>query len=839
MSLCRRLLHRTVIPICVAGPFSTSRSFVTSQKSSNFIDGCNTPLGSSTVSNTPNESNAIPFLHLPVERLVEALANFRIPRTLGVNRGNSTDKTIGKGVEGVQESNEKVEVMEPLEIYSALRSRDKSVLATLPVDVFFDLAKRAVNMKSRNVTENLAEDALETLAGRATDQRELAKKLIKHSVALSMKPDTLLALFRFLEPGGAHPCLNTKSFEHLARTLLEPQVVSMEVVKLLTPGFIARLPRHNVPLGSQAMKHTPPSFVELSFRLVQKLAAFGLYQTALDVFTALFTTRNIPAEAFHGMHNTTADFESSILTMLVRSALHWRWRRLAVNLLRDLLERPESEATTRLIHSLVEEVIVALLSTPSLLDLADCCWLLLELDRRADDPLPKSLIALFYDAAAKLDLGSQAEAFYAYTQSPSVQTKRCYPSPEGQALTWLMDHLTGKSRNMHLGRQLAKQVVSLETPIPYQDRGRFIAITATYGYGTEARALWERYSVGRDREVVVGNAATMIRMTSLFVKIQEQVHSKFKKLEAIDGLRRASAHSGKVESSYEGSRDDLHQRAGYLGLPRTLSREQYQERLTDLATFVERIVGEFRRVKEPLSNAHHYDLSSLARAYFILGNVSAGFEAFRFLLSRREIPELHDINIALGMMATYDPKSSARLVERLVKKGLKPDAITYGTILHHATLHGEMRLVEKLVRESKSLVEGHLTFQSISSLIRASLNPKGSIITLRNNLRRVLNVIQLLEDSRFVCSPNTGKYCISASLRVGDPLMAFRFWKMLVKGKTQWEDWEQVFQRRLIVSMTRKHMACGWLQQDQGKMMLSLLAAGEVDNRTVNEDNLM
>jgi len=56
---------------------------------------------------------------------------------------------------------------------------------------------------------------------------------------------------------------------------------------------------------------------------------------------------------------------------------------------------------------------------------------------------------------------------------------------------------------------------------------------------------------------------------------------------------------------------------------------------------------------------------------------------------------------------------------------------------------------------------------------------------------------------------------------------------MLVKEKTEWEDREQVFQRHLIASMTRKHLTRGWLQQDRGEMILSLLGAGGGVDRTV------
>jgi hypothetical protein len=829
MLLCRHLVHRIAPPIRVAHPLSLLFAKITSSK---YTVGSSSTLSPSALSRAPNEARCdTPWLpDIPVERLVDCLARLRNPTSPQNICGNAAGQSVEGEMEEVLQQRRK-EVMDPLYLYETLRRRDRSALVRLPIHIFLELARRAATTKSTGIAEHLAADALETLADR--DRRQLAKELIKHS---SMLPnDTIVALLCLLEPDGSRALIGTTLFQSIAAEILKTNAVSEESLKILTARFIVRLSAHKAPIGSRAITYVPPPFIKLSFLLARTLVGKGLDQLTLQLFGAMVGNRNIPPEAIQKTHSGATNFKVTIFVTLIRAALHWHWRRLAVSLLEDLLEIPESDASASSAHALVEEVVFASLNTPSAQDVADSCSLMVLLDNRADDfVVPRGLIKLFYDAAEKLKLGIVAETFYSHTQSPPVLEKTTYPPPEGRALTWLIDYITGTSGNIHLGRRLAKQVVALETPIPYHDRSRFIAIAAMHSYGTESRALWERYSVGKDRDVVIGNAATMIRMTSLFVNIQKRVRSQ---LEILSMEEDAHAPAPKVQAERVSNEVKRHLSEierdttvdpTTLDDPETIqgnTRESFQKRLKDLATFVEYVVHEFRQVKEPLNEATHNDLSSLARAYFMLGNVAAGFETFQVLLDRKEIPDLHDVNIALGVFASYDPKGSARVIETMIKKGLRPDAITFGTVLHHAVLHGEMELVGELVRKSRDL-KGHLTLRSISSLIRASVNlDEGNKTKLRSNLEQSLAIIQSLADSDVVCSPNTGKYCISSSLKVDDPVMAFRFWTMLVKRKTEWEDREQVFQRRLIARMIRKHLVCGWIRRDRAMMMLSQLRA--------------
>jgi hypothetical protein len=360
-----------------------------------------------------------------------------------------------------------------------------------------------------------------------------------------------------------------------------------------------------------------------------------------------------------------------------------------------------------------------------------------------------------------------------------------------------MEYLTQKSRNMHLARALSKQAVEGFEPIPVRDRARFIAMIAAHGFSTQTRALWGRYSVGRDRDVVVGNAAMLVRIVGLFARLITQTQSK---LEAL-----------KVEAS---NSDEVVE---------DLSYDVERDRSEDMAAFVDRVVTEFRHSKEPLGQARHFDLNSLARAYFILGQYAAGFDTFKVLMGRKEIPDLYDVNVAMSALAERNPRAAAKMIERMIEKNLQPDPVTFGTVLHQAIVHGDMTLVTALIQRVRKL-DRHLSLKSVSALIRASLQVENdSEGSVRANLDRAFGIVRSLINAKFICQPNTGKYCIFASLRVDDPVMAYKFWKLLVKDKTEWGDREQVFQRRLIAGRIQKHCRAGWLNCERGKIMLSQL----------------
>jgi len=259
----------------------------------------------------------------------------------------------------------------------------------------------------------------------------------------------------------------------------------------------------------------------------------------------------------------------------------------------------------------------------------------------------------------------------------------------------------------------------------------------------------------------------------------------------------------------------------------------YENRLKDVTVFAEYIVAEFRRVHEPLTNAQHYDLTSLARAYFMLGNVSAGFETFNTLLQRREMPDMHDINVALSAMAEYSPRGAARMIERMIQLGMQPDSITFGTVIHFATIHRDKELIMSLISRARHVHNGQLSLKSVQALIRAGIEESISEHTLSANLERALEIIQSLTASNFGCSPDTGKYCIVASLNVGNPALAFKFWRLLVQHKIDWADTGHLILRRRMATQIRKQHKTGELSALQEQAMLIALRLEKRGNAKV------
>jgi hypothetical protein len=323
-------------------------------------------------------------------------------------------------------------------------------------------------------------------------------------------------------------------------------------------------------------------------------------------------------------------------------------------------------------------------------------------------------------------------------------------------------------------------VVQDNLPLPLQSRARFLANTAAQGYATLARRLWERYSVGNDKYVVVGNPALMIRMVSLFAHLRRQT--------------RAS-----------------------LTDPNLVDDETLQRKSEDLTIFLTQVLQSYQAHHTPLLKTSHQALTSLARAYFIVGKYTEGLEVFKVLLRRQELPDMYDINVALTAVAGAKPCLAAAMIDRMIENGLEPDAVTFGTVMHFALLHGDKDLVNKMMERIHCLKDTRLTLQSVAGLIRATVSSGED--DLRSRLRSVITMIKSLRETMLLSSPQTGKYLVSVSLRAHDSLMAYEFWNLLLRESAEWNDKEQQLLRRRIAGMIRQHRA--WLETDQ---MLAMLA---------------
>ncbi|PFH53916.1 hypothetical protein AMATHDRAFT_72941 [Amanita thiersii Skay4041] len=406
--------------------------------------------------------------------------------------------------------------------------------------------------------------------------------------------------------------------------------------------------------------------------------------------------------------------------------------------------------------------------------------------------IPSGLVRHFYCCAAEQLLGEEAVAFYSFSRTPEILRQHRYPPPQGTALSWLMHHLTNMSKKTHISRLLATEVVEDNLHIPPQFRSRFISLTAFRGYSLLARKLWERYSVGKDKDLVVGNPGLMVRMTSILAHLIRRVKLS---------LQSSQGRNAEVEV------------------------EMLEHQLQDLTLFQRRVLVEFRASNEPLTDAPHAVITSFARACFIVGDITEGFKLLKLILRRKEVPDMYDVNVALTALAEHDHRTAAQILERMLAKKIQPDVVSYATVMHYAQLRNDKEMVDKMIERIRVSNDTQLSLKSVASLIRATVDfeNEDTESTKQAKLQTAMEIIRTLTPDKFLRSQQIGKYLVAASLRANDGGMAYRFWRLLIRQSTEWEDREQVFQRRLIIQAVERQMKEGRIEKGAGKWMVTRL----------------
>ena len=150
-----------------------------------------------------------------------------------------------------------------------------------------------------------------------------------------------------------------------------------------------------------------------------------------------------------------------------------------------------------------------------------------------------------------------------------------------------------------------------------------------------------------------------------------------------------------------------------------LTREELLARAADLRGFAGRVFDAFRESKRPLAQADHKDLNALARAAFVLGRDAAAAEAFALMRARGIRSDLHDLNVALAAVAKANPASGAARLRTMIEGGLKPDAVSFGTVVHWAIFHGDVPLVGEVLRLARAHGVERLSFKTMGSILGA------------------------------------------------------------------------------------------------------------------------
>ncbi|KAJ3894246.1 hypothetical protein GG344DRAFT_41510 [Lentinula edodes] len=520
---------------------------------------------------------------------------------------------------------------------------------------------------------------------------------------------------------------------------------------------------HRVPVGARSVSYELPDIVEAAFELLSYLLLLKNESLILELFQALTEKLFIPPEAIQQAPTTSTDFYYIVSVTLSRACLYWYKRGLAHRLLlRYLPSEPQQSLDPQLLD-LITDTLYATLRNPNLFELELCVDVISRVHLLA--PIQGGIIRLVYTAATECNSGNVARRLYAFTREPAIEKEHHYPGPQGRAILFLMAFLTQEKGNTHLARVLANEVVENDTFLPVNDRPKFLTLVASQSFGKATRTLWERYAIGKDKASVVGYNALLTRIVRLFTRMARLIE--------VD-----------LPDNGEDSSDTV---------------AELRERVKDIRLFVQRVIEAFVQVHEPLAHAKHANLSSLARAYFVMGDFTKGFEVFRNLIRRREVPDLHDINIGLSALAEHNPRSAAKMIEVMTQRGIQPNSVTFGTVIHQALVHGDMHLVGDLLQLARQAGNIQLSPQGLFSLTRASVILEDGSGTRKNApLKDALELFKSLPDNGRLSSPDMGKFMVFAALRQGEPVLAFEFWKLLLKYSSEWDDQEQIFVRRLL-----------------------------------------
>lgn len=672
-----------------------------------------------------------------------------------------------------------------LQAYQHVRTLDRPSLAAMPVPLYFRLLKQASRVQAVALISQLIQDILELRP--ESDHAPAVREILASSMLPLLPPDTLLIMLQSLHRSSGHlDELSERDVTALIRTYTRAPAHQADVslVDLLFPILLTQLHQLPRPSGQAVLTYTPPEIIHASFAFLEKLLVLFENERALALFRVLVNSGNIPSEAVQTIPGLT-DFASIVRSSLVRASTHWHWRPLAERILSPMLATtPEPSQPTVL---LTIDTIYACLTHPTIADLRACRSLIRQI--HPFSPVPHGIVRQFYSVAEDIGAGHEAYELYSFTRSEEVLATHRYPCPRGSPLPWLLGYLL--EIYSHRAKDLGEEVLDGNLPIPIESRTDIVGGLASRGHATLARGLWTRFAAGKDGESFVCVPALMIRMVSLFHHLVTR------------------------------EEDIIAQRAGKGEF---LDDELLRQRVEDFTEFMNLVLSEFAAAHSPIAGANHQILTSQARAFFIIGEFLRGFDTFKILLERKELPDLYDVNVILTAMAENDPREAAKIIDRMTDRGLHPDHVTFGTVLHHALAHGDMELVEDMVNRVRQMKNSQLSYKSIVSLVRGTIAFQPDA-TQRSKLQSVFRLIKSIGRSTVVATPHMGRYLVYAALRADDPVMAYTFWDYLLRESAPWNDREQEFQRRLIRTRIRKHLKEKRVKEDHAQVMLSQLQA--------------
>lgn len=626
--------------------------------------------------------------------------------------------------------------------------------------------KQALNSGNAALIERAAKDILQLHSENSAkpSRKPRLNPLVQDHVLRHLSLPTLTAVLSIIQPRALQ--LSTPAITSLTRRLLYLNHLEdvQDLLSLVQPHIISHLHRLR-RTKPHSVSYTPPDIVRLAFLFLNSFLSVD-QKGSISVFQALVDSGHIPSEAAIDS-SSSQTLEQIICMSLVKASLYWNWNDISEDILSQLIQSTPTPDSFTLRHTTA--CLYTLLTSPSSNDLHRCFNLIQLLHPHA--PVPDGLVRQFYDCAVDSDAPQVAEELYDFSRERTVLAAHSYPAPQGRALTWLMTHVAEKSKKEYLVRNLASDVVQGHLPVPVDHRAQFISTIAEKGLALPARALWERYSTGKDGSVLCGNSRVMLRLTNIFTSL---ARSKTLKLN---------------NNSEEGN---------------TTPNDTETQKVSDLHSFANHVVTKYKEHHEPWEKADHRVITSYARACFIIGKNTEGFEIFKILTKRLELPDLYDVNVALGAIAKQAPESAARVIESMVERGVKPDAVTLGTVLHHASVQKNTKVTEEMVRRAVEMKKINSDVKAFGALIRAVVEPREDDTqeTRILKLQGAWELVRQFVENGTQTSTQLGKYLVSLAIEAGDAYLAFKFWDALLKESAEYDDEQQRRQRGAIQVLT-------------------------------------
>ena len=674
-------------------------------------------------------------------------------------------------------------------VYDRKRRRDPAVTLGLISDPYVQGLRKAKLNKDYHLLRTLIDQIVFADPG---DETTRANRL--HFTLLSVPPiklplDMVVSMVRVVTKFLGQEYHSTEVVLRIIPLIVKSSSnAARELLDLIFPSLLFNL--QNTKL--QETTGTPSPFVHTSFTLLRWLLPRS-QERSVELFKILVNAGHVPSTTLQDDNVTSGTLRTVLYVSSIRTSCQRGWTELAADFLDDYLM--SGRDSQRLGTDLILELVGYLLDSPSEEDLHRCCSFIIRLHRV--QPVPDEVIHDFYATATHLQKGCPAERLYLFTRKTRIDKTHNYPLPQGHSLVWLAENLANNDSTRPsfelLVDEAHKQHQDISIPVSHQPL--YLTLVVEEGFGLIAQSLWEKWSPGLNGEVIRGSPKTFVRIIRLsrsLIRKQE---------ERLALLKRKYEHPdpAKIDAS--------------------------ERKLEAISLFAKKVLRAFIARHEPLTNADHIVLTSLARAYFVLGNVIDGFHCFRILLRRSEKPDIVDINVGLSALAEYKPRAAAAFLATMLHYDVQPDEFTFSTIIHHAMIKDDLDLCTELARQLKKTLGPHSDLQPFYSMASSSLVERINDTPQRRamRLKTVLKMLQTMNypKDKLIMRPEVGRSLIGASLPEY-PQLAFEFWKLILKDILR-KDARSSGQIQLIRNALRKAWNRGDMKEVEMKKMVSEL----------------